>query len=52
MLTILCRYAASSGLPYEFVEWSLDTYGFDNDNYGNLETTASEWRDSLKAGAR
>lgn len=51
MLTILCRYAAASGLPYGFVDWSIETYGFDIDNYGNLETIASGWRDSLKADA-
>lgn len=45
MLSTLTRYACVKGLPYEFVEWALDTYGFDCENYGSdLTPIAVEWR--------
>lgn len=45
MLTFLCNYAASQNLPYEFVEWALDTFGFDAADYPLTETVHREWNE-------
>ena len=51
MLTIICNYAASRGLPYEFVDWALDACGHDIDDYGDLNALAAEWWSTSGAGA-
>lgn len=49
MLTMLCKYAADTGLPYEFVEWALDAYGHDADDYASIDAVARDWRESADA---
>lgn len=46
MLTLLCDYAISKGLPYEFVEWSLDKYGHEIERATDFDAMARDWRSS------
>ena len=46
MLTFLANYAASQNLPYEFVEWALDNYGHNAEDYPLTETLHREWNDA------
>lgn len=43
MLTFLCKYAVSQCLPYEFVDWALDTFGHLPSDYPLTETVHREW---------
>lgn len=49
MLTFLANYAASQNLPYEFVEWALDNYGHDAEDYPLTETLHRAWNDAQEA---
>ena len=49
MLTFLANYAASQNLPYEFVEWALDNYGHDAEDYPLTETLHRAWNDAQQA---
>lgn len=43
MLTIVCDYAISSGLPYEFVEWFMEL-GYTLEDNIDLDSFAHDWR--------
>lgn len=43
MLTALTEYAVSKGLPYDFVEWALDHYGYDVEPSTDLDSIAHDW---------
>lgn len=50
MLTYFTNYAVSQGLPYEFVEWALETFGYDVDSNISLETAHRDWNDFVTQG--
>lgn len=44
MLTALTVYAVDKGLPYDFVEWALDRYGYEVDPRTDLDAIARDWQ--------
>ena len=43
MLTFVTDYAVRNNLPFEFVEWTLSTFGHDAGDYPSMDTVHREW---------
>lgn len=39
----VAEYAVRNNLPFEFMGWVLDTFGYDAGDYPSIETIHREW---------